>query len=61
MMAAATGVLTMEQRAAATQMGAVLVLAGVGTGKTKTKTLTEAVVHRIQVRGIAGPGRHLHR
>ena len=55
MMAAATGVLTMEQRAAATQMGAVLVLAGAGTGKTKTKTktLTAAFVHRIQVRGIA--------
>ena len=51
MTAAATGVLTMEQRAAATQIGAVLVLAGAGTGKTKT--LTEAVVHRIQVRGIA--------
>jgi len=58
MMAAATGVLTMEQRAAATQMGAVLVLAGAGTGKTKT--LTAAVVHRIQVRGIAGPGRDIH-
>jgi len=51
MTAAAAGVLTMEQRAAAIQMGAVLVLAGAGTGKTKT--LTEAVVHRIQVRGIA--------
>ena len=48
---AATGVPTIAQQAAATQMGPVLVLAGAETGKTKT--LTEAVVHRIQVRGIA--------
>jgi len=42
--------LTPEQRAAARQSGAVLVLAGAGTGKTKT--LTAAVAHRIE-RGIA--------
>ena len=48
---AATGVPTIAQQAAATQMGPVLVLAGAETGNTKT--LTEAVVHLIQVRGIA--------
>ncbi len=42
--------LTAPQRAAATQGGAVLVLAGAGTGKTKT--LTQAVAHRIEARGI---------
>ena len=42
--------LTPQQCAAATQMGAVLVLAGAGTGKTKT--LTRAVANRIEVHGI---------
>jgi len=42
--------LTPQQSAAATQTGAVLVLAGAGTGKTKT--LTRAVAHRVMVRGI---------
>jgi DNA helicase-2/ATP-dependent DNA helicase PcrA len=42
--------LTPQQAAAATQMGAVLVLAGAGTGKTKT--LTRAVAHRIAAHGI---------
>ena len=42
--------LTPQQSAAATQMGAVLVLAGAGTGKTKT--LTRAVVHRVEARGV---------
>ena len=42
--------LTAPQRAAATQGGAVLVLAGAGTGKTKT--LTQMVAHRIEARGI---------
>ena len=42
--------LTLQQRAAAIQPGAVLVLAGAGTGKTKT--LTRAVAHRIEARGI---------
>ena len=42
--------LTPQQRAAATQSGAVLVLAGAGTGKTKT--LTRAVAHRIEARAV---------
>ena len=42
--------LTPQQCAAATQMGAVLVLARAGTGKTKT--LTRAVANRTQVHGI---------
>ena len=42
--------LTPQQCAAATQMGAVLVLAGAGTGKTKT--LTRAVANRIETHRI---------
>ena len=42
--------LTPQQRAAAIQSGAVLVLAGAGTGKTKT--LTRAIAHRIEARGV---------
>ena len=45
--------LTLQQCAAATQMGAVLVLAGTGTGKTKT--LPRAVANRIEVHGIRPP------
>jgi DNA helicase-2/ATP-dependent DNA helicase PcrA len=42
--------LTPQQTEAATEPGAVLVLAGAGSGKTKT--LTAAVAHRIAVRGV---------
>ncbi len=50
--------LTPKQRAAATQTGATLVIAGAGTGKTKT--LTAAVADRIITHGVR-PGRIIDR